>query len=99
MISNHEQRQLDQGQHPEGWPAPPVQGYGLTKRQQEKLRQDPDINICPDGHPSFPVHDWKKILNIDGHEVVKCLECGLAGWDCDENGVRTLEELVEHIGQ
>lgn len=95
MVTDHEQRQLDQGRLPDGWALPPVQGYGMTKDRREYLMENPNAVECHKGHPSFPVHEYQYLMEFMGESIVECTLCGYKAVDREEKGIYEIEDTLD----
>ena len=93
-ISEWDQRLLDQGEAPRGYEpteAPPR----ATSTFLEARRGTQDTMTCPDGAPSFPEHEWQKLMFGGCDSFVQCARCKLVAVDRDEDGIISLENWRE----
>lgn len=98
-LTDHEQRMLDQGRRPEGWPTPPP--ARLPTAESLALMWD-DPNFCPATLDlSVPSHDTVQARSRPGDpfEVRACRWCGQRFIDREERGLESLTEWAEETGQ
>lgn len=98
-VSEHEQRQLDQGRQPDGWPTPPP-SRTITPTALVGMWDDP--NFCPTSLDfAVPSHDTvpTSCRPDDDFEVVACRTCGQRFINRDERGLYSLTDYADDNGQ